>query len=76
MRQQGEEWDALTDRQKKKYRNLAKWWFAPAYFVFSYFFKKGFLDGAVGFYFALMKVIYFYQIRLKIREELADSNES
>lgn len=76
MKQQGEEWDALTGRQKKKYRNLAKWWFAPAYFLVSYFFKKGFLDGAVGFHFALMKAIYFYQIRLKIREELADSNES
>jgi hypothetical protein len=29
--------------------------------------KKGFLDGAVGFHFALMKAIYFYQIRLKIK---------
>lgn len=76
MKEQGEEWDALTNRQRKKYSNLAKWWFAPAYFVVSYFFKKGFLDGAIGFHFALMKVIYFYQIRLKIREELADSNES
>ena len=61
------EWDGLTDRQKKKYRHLAKWWFAPAYFLATYFLKKGFLDGAVGFHFALMKAIYFYQIRLKIR---------
>ena len=66
---QGEEYANLTDRQKKKYRNLAKWWFAPAYFVVSYFLKKGFLDGAVGLHFSLLKAIYFYQIRLKIREQ-------
>lgn len=58
----------LTDRQKKKYQNLAKWWFAPAYFLMSFIFKRGFLDGATGFHFALMKAIYFYQIRLKILE--------
>lgn len=67
------EWDGLTDRQKKKYRNLAKWWFAPAYFVMSYFVKKGFLDGSVGLHFSLLKAIYFYQIRLKITEELSSS---
>lgn len=66
--QRGSEWEGLTERQKKKYRHLAKWWFAPAYFLATYFLKKGFLDGAVGFHFALMKAIYFYQIRLKILE--------
>lgn len=65
---QGEEWQNLTDRQRKKYRNITKWWFAPAYFLATYFLKKGFFDGAVGFHFALMKAIYFYQIRLKILE--------
>ena len=64
----GKEWDNLTARQKKKYCNLAKWWFAPAYFVMTYFVKRGFLDGSVGLHFALMKTIYFYQIRLKIIE--------
>jgi glycosyltransferase involved in cell wall biosynthesis len=64
------EYANLTERQKKKYRNLAKWWFAPAYFVVSYFLKKGFLDGALGFHFSLLKAVYFYQIRLKIREAL------
>ena len=68
-RERGVEWDGLTDRQKKKYSNLSKWWFAPAYFVATYFLKRGFMDGAVGFHFAVMKAIYFYQIRLKIREE-------
>ena len=62
------EWAGLTNRQKIKYRNLAKWWFAPAYFLIVYFWKKGFLDGTVGLHFTLMKAIYFYQIRLKITE--------
>lgn len=63
------EWEGLTDRQRKKYRHLSKWWFAPSYFIMSYLIKKGFVDGAVGFHFSLMKAIYFYQIRLKIEEE-------
>jgi len=66
---EGKEWENLTDRQKKKYRHIAKWWFAPAYFMVSYFLKKGFIDGAVGFHFSLLKAVYFYQIRLKIMEE-------
>lgn len=71
--QSGSEWEGLTERQKKKYRHLAKWWFAPAYFLATYFLKKGFLDGTVGFHFALMKAIYFYQIRLKIAARSAGS---
>ena len=68
LKHQGAEWEGLTDRQKKKYRSIDKWWFAPAYFLISYVLKKGFLDGAGGFHFALMKLFYFYQIRLKILE--------
>ena len=73
VRSESAEWRGLTDRQKKKYSNLAKWWFAPAYFVMTYFLKRGFLDGSVGLHFALMKAIYFYQIRLKIIEAAKDS---
>ena len=58
----------LTPRQQKKYRHLENWWAAPVYFLRGYFLKRGFLDGAAGFHFALGKAIYFYQIRLKIRE--------
>ncbi len=65
---QSAQWRQLTPRQQKKYRHLDKWWAAPVYFLRGYFLKKGFLDGAVGFHFALGKAIYFYQIRLKIRE--------
>lgn len=63
-----EEWKGLTERQKKKYRNLTKWWAAPVYFLRGYFWKRGFLDGAAGFHFAFLKAVYFYQIRLKIKE--------
>lgn len=63
-------WENLSKRQKNKYKYISKWWFAPTYFIISFFFKRGFLDGAVGFHFALMKAIYFYQIRLKILDIL------
>lgn len=66
--EQSEAWQNLTPRQQQKYRHLAKWWAAPVYFLRGYFWKKGFLDGAAGFHFALMKSVYFYQIRLKIKE--------
>lgn len=69
--QSSAEWEGLTDRQRKKYLNVTKWWAAPVYFLRGYFWKRGFLDGAVGLHFALLKAIYFYQIRLKIKEQLA-----
>jgi hypothetical protein len=31
----------------KQSRHLARWWFAPAYFIATYILKKGFLDGRV-----------------------------
>ena len=65
----GEEaWGQLTERQRKKYRHITRWWAAPVYFIRGYILKGGFRDGATGFHFALMKAVYFYQIRLKIRE--------
>lgn len=63
-----ERWDKLTGRQKSKYRNLTKWWFAPSYFLYVYFVRRGFLDGRRGFDYALFKMAYFHQIRLKIIE--------
>ena len=59
-------WAALTPRQRAKYRSLSRWWFAPAYFAGTYFLKLGFLDGAAGFHYAFLKMLYFYEIRLKI----------
>ncbi|MFZ9914635.1 MAG: glycosyltransferase family 2 protein [Phycisphaerales bacterium] len=66
-----EAWEHFTKAQRSKYNNLAKWWLAPAYFVHTYIVKRGCLDGGTGLVFALMKAIYFFQIRLKIRERMA-----
>ena len=62
-----ERWDALTPRQKVKYRNLTKWWLAPAYFAVCYFRKLGFLDGYSGLRFALFKAWYFALVRREIK---------
>jgi glycosyltransferase involved in cell wall biosynthesis len=61
-------WENLTSRQKLKYRNLRRWWYAPAYFLNTYFLKRGFLDGEPGFCFAVFKLAYFFEIRGKIME--------
>lgn len=58
----------LTPRQLRKYKSLDRWWCAPGYFLDSYVRRLGFLDGSVGFHFALAKAVYFWQIRLKILE--------
>ena len=63
-----ERWEALSPRQKMKYRNLTKWWLAPAYFAVCYIRKLGFLDGYAGLRFALFKAWYFSLIRKQLRE--------
>ncbi len=63
-----EEWNKLIPRQRFKYRHLDKWWFSPLYFLIGYFLKGGLLDGATGLRFALMKLRYFTDMRLKIWE--------
>jgi len=62
-----ERWETLTARQKTKYRNITKWWLAPAYFFVCYFLKCGFLDGFSGLRFAWFKMKYFRMVRIKIR---------
>ena len=61
-----ERWNALTPRQKVKYRNLTKWWLAPAYFAVCYIRKLGFLDGYAGLRFALFKAWYFALVRREV----------
>jgi hypothetical protein len=61
-------WAALTTRQRSKYRHLARWWFAPAYFLFAYVLRRGFLDGSAGLAVAWLKLVYFSEVRLKIIE--------
>jgi len=70
----GDEWARLIARQRFKYRNLDKAWFAPLYFCIGYVAKAGFLDGITGLRFALMKWRYFTDIRLKIRERLREKS--
>jgi hypothetical protein len=61
-------WERLSPRQKLKYRNMRRWWFAPVYFMLTYFWKSGFLDGSPGFIYAFFKFAYFVEIRAKIME--------
>lgn len=60
------DWSVLTRRQKIKYRLMRNKLFPVFYFCASYFFKLGFLDGVPGFYFAISKLAYFYQIQAKV----------
>ena len=71
-----EAWDALTRRQKLKYRSLERWWFAPIYFLGTYLVRHGFLDGIPGLDYALLKMNYFQQIRLKIAEQRAENGSN
>jgi glycosyltransferase involved in cell wall biosynthesis len=58
----------LTSRQMFKY-NLIRYGLLPVvYYIGSYIFKLGFLDGKEGFYFHLYKTHYFLQIQNKIKE--------
>ena len=65
---------ALTDRSQLTMRQRLKYWmliwrlFPVFYFLASYVLKGGFLDGRAGFYFAIGKMFYFYQIQAKIEE--------
>ena len=63
-----ERWQQLTRRQRLKYSYVRKWWFAPGYFLVSYVFRFGFLDGLAGFWFAWYKMRYFMNVRRKIAE--------
>jgi glycosyltransferase involved in cell wall biosynthesis len=61
-------WSELTPRQRAKYRHLGRWWFAPAYFLYAYVARGGFLDGRAGLAVAWLKLVYFAEVRLKIIE--------
>lgn len=63
----------FTAIQRRKYKNLTRWWLAPAYFLYTFVYKFGFLDGRAGYAFARMKAIYFWQIRLKIAELMSEN---
>jgi glycosyltransferase involved in cell wall biosynthesis len=62
-------WAHLIPRQRAKYSHLPRWWYAPAYFLFTYVARLGFLDGGPGLTFAWRKLVYFSEVRLKIIEQ-------
>jgi glycosyltransferase involved in cell wall biosynthesis len=68
LRKGGQSMQALTPRQRFKYRHLGKWWYPWFYFLAAYVGKAGFLDGAAGFHYAFYKAWYFQTIRLLIAE--------
>lgn len=66
-----QEWKKFIFRQKIKYYFMDTWLLGPLFFIYSFLFKLGFLDGKRGFIFSLCKAMYFLQIKIKI-EELRD----
>jgi glycosyltransferase involved in cell wall biosynthesis len=64
----------FTPIQRRKYDSLTSWWLAPSYFLYSWIWKRGILDGWAGFVFAKMKASYFSQIRRKILEFSAEKS--
>ncbi len=64
-----------TFRQRVKYALIESRWLSILYFIYTYFFLGGVLDGAAGLHYAIYKARYFFDISLKIaeirREELA-----
>ena len=56
----------FTWRQRLKYGLMRTGLLPYFYFIGTYVFKLGFLDGITGFYFAKYKARYFFQIQKKI----------
>jgi hypothetical protein len=61
-------WSWLNIRRFMKYVFLHLPCKALAYFVYSYFFRLGFLDGYAGFAYNTCKAFYAFQIGIKLRE--------
>ncbi|MER9242383.1 glycosyltransferase family 2 protein [Mesorhizobium sp. M0633] len=60
--------EKFTRRQRLKYKYITRWWFSWSYFVYSYVFRLGFMDGQAGFMYAFYKLWYFLSIRRMIYE--------
>lgn len=60
--------ESFTFRQKLKYGLVETPWFARIYFLYTYLFKLGFLDGDAGYQYASYKKWYFQTVRNLIRE--------
>ena len=62
------DYSKLNKRQKVKYSLVGSWWFGFGYFIASYIFMLGFLDGRPGFVFSLWKMRYFTNVGRKLKE--------
>lgn len=60
---------AVLVRSKLKYMILNKPFGWLIYFIYSYLFRLGFLDGVQGLRIAILKAFYFYTIYLKYNEK-------
>lgn len=63
-----DQWARWSWMQRVKYGLMRTPLLGPAYFFGSFFLMGGFRDGARGLAFSLLKMAYFTQIYLKIRE--------
>ena len=59
---------SLTWKQKIKYKFVQTPFIGPIYFLGSYILMGGFLDGFRGFIFAILKMSYFFQVYINIKE--------
>jgi hypothetical protein len=59
---------SLTWKQNIKYTLVQTPFIGPVYFLGSYFLMGGFLDGLRGFIFAVLKMAYFFQVYINIKE--------
>ena len=59
---------ARTLRQRAKYALAESTWLSVLYFLYTYLFLGGILDGRTGLHYAIYKAIYFFDISQKIRE--------
>lgn len=56
-------------RQSIKYRLIGRSYGGILYFLYSYFFRLGFIDGKAGLRISVLKAFYFYSIYLKVLED-------
>jgi len=63
-------------RQKVKYILLSSWILGPLYFLYCYVGRLGFLDGKAGLTFAICKMMYHFEIKIKIDELFRPADRS
>ena len=67
--------ESFTWKQKLKYKLMRSVFIGPVFFLGSFIFMGGFIDGRRGFVFALLKMAYFTQIYCRLREIENETNE-